>query len=388
MNTICVKYRLYPSKSQQSKINGMLEICRQVYNSMLLSRKVSYEVENKTLSRYEQQNQLPVWKDKIDSDGNMLFPELKDIYSHTLQDVANRVDLAYKAFFRRVKNGETPGFPRFKGRNQYNSLTYTENVSFTVNKSDIKFAKIGNVKAIIHRQLPGEPRQCILSKQGNDWYACIAVEVEKETLSESNKIIGMDMGLEKFAVLSNGEQIANPRFFRTSEKKLAKAQRKLAKDKRNRAKRNTVSTIHKKIRNQRHNFVHQESRTLVNRFGTLIIEDLNVKNMSKRPKSKQEEDGTYLPNGASAKSGLNKSILDASWNMFLTSLKQKAERAVNRRVIEVNPAYTSQDCHKCGFRAKKKLSERWHYCPNCTASLDRDLNAALNILALGIQSKG
>lgn len=108
--------------------------------------------------------------------------------------------------------------------------------------------------------------------------------------------------------------------------------------------------------------------------------------MSKRPKPKKDEETKeYLLNGASSKSGLNKSILDAAWTMFRNSLKQKAERAMNRRVIEVNPAYTSQDCYICGYRAKKKLSDRWHYCPNCNASLDRDLNAARNILTLGTQ---
>lgn len=386
MNTICVKYRLYPSKSQQTKINSMLETCRQVYNSMLLSRKVSWETEQKSLSRYEQQNMLPVWKDSIDVDGNMIFPELKEVYAHTLQDVANRVDRAYKAFFRRVKNGETPGYPRYKGHNSYNSLTYTENVGFSVGEDYIRFSKIGNIKAIISRSLPGNSRQCILCKQGNDYYACVSVEVEKELLPETQEIVALDMGLEKFAVLSNGEIIDNPRFFRKQENRLAKSQKNLSKDKKNKTKKKTVSNIYKKVRNQRNNFIHQESRKIINNFGIIILEDLNVKNMSKRPAPKQDEETKeYLPNGASSKSGLNKSILDAAWTMFRNSLKQKAKRAMNRRVIEVNPAYTSQDCYICGYRAKKKLSDRWHYCPNCNASLDRDLNAARNILTLGTQ---
>lgn len=389
MSIICLKYRLYPTKSQQTKISGMLETCRNVYNSMLLWRKIAYETEQKTIGRYAQQDMLPVWKDKVDETGNLLFPELKDIYSHTLQDVVHRVDLAYRAFFRRCKSGETPGFPRFKGTGQYDSLTYTENISFKVSKQAIRFAKIGDIKANIHRPIQGIAKQCILRRQGRDWWANIFVEVEQTELPQSTEIIAMDLGLEKFAVLSNGEQIPNPRFFRKQEVKLAKAQRKLAKDKRNRAKKLTVSAIHKKTRNQRHNFIHQVAKKLLDRFETVIIEDLNVKNMSKRPKPKQDsETQEFLPNGASQKSGLNKSILDAAWTMFRNVLKQKAERATNRRIIEVNPAYTSQDCYICGFRAKKTLKERWHLCPMCGASLDRDENAALNLLALGTQRLG
>ena len=149
-----------------------------------------------------------------------------------------------------------------------------------------------------------------------------------------------------------------------------------------------VSRIHKKTRNQRHNFLHQEARKLVNRYGVFFLEELNVKNMSRRPAPKEDEQtGVFLPNGASQKSGLNKSILDAAWSMFRQILTQKAESA-GRRVVEVNPAYTSQDCYVCGYRARKKLSDRWHYCPQCSTSLDRDLNAAMNIYALGMQRIG
>ena len=168
--------------------------------------------------------------------------------------------------------------------------------------------------------------------------------------------------------LSNGEFIDNPRFFRKDEKALAKAgcrQAKTKKRSRERRKANKVlSRIHERIRNRRHNFVHQTARRLVNRFGLIAVEKLNVKGMVKNH-------------------CLAKSISDASWSMFRTILTRKAESA-GREVIAVNPAYTSQDCHACGYRAKKKLSERWHFCPNCSISLDRDTNAAINILNLAI----
>ncbi len=397
MSVICLKYRVYPSKSQATKISEMMETCRQVYNSMLLWRKVCWETEQTSINRYEQKTALPIWKDRKDEEGHLLHPELRDVNAQVLQQVVDRVDLAYKAFFRRVKSGEKPGFPRFKGAGQYNSLTYVQDTAFSLGEDYIGFSKIGKMKAVLHRRPEGKLKQCVLSRQGLDWYACLAVETLDEPLPENKEAVALDMGLEKFATFSNGEIIANPRFLRWHEQKLTKAQRKLDREKKDRKRtavnRRTISRIHKKVRNQRHNFVHQQARRLINRYGVIFLEDLNVTNMSKRPSPKRDEEtGDCLPNGASQKSGLNKSILDAAWTMFRTILQQKAESAVNRRVVEINPAYTSQDCHVCGYRpgkdAKKKLSDRWHYCPKCAASLDRDLNAALNLFALGMQRIG
>jgi putative transposase len=204
--------------------------------------------------------------------------------------------------------------------------------------------------------------------------------------------VGIDVGLEKFASLSNGEFIPNPRFYRREEKALAKAQRKLEKQKkgsvaRKKAKK-VVSRVHERIRNKRHNFIHQESRKIVNRFGLIAVEKLEVKNMSRRPKiKKDEETGEYLPNGATRKAGLNKSILDAGWSQFRFALSYKAESA-GRKLVEVNPAFTSQDCSGCGVRVIKELTERVHSCSNCGIVMDRDMNAACNILALGLQSVG
>lgn len=393
MTVICLKYRIYPSKSQITEITGMLKTCRQIYNSMLLWRKVAWETEQISVNRYEQKMALPVWKGETDETGNLLHPELSVVNAQVLQQVVDRVDLADKAFFRRVQSDEKPGFPRFKGRGRYNSLTYVQDTAFSIGDDYIRFSKIGQIKAVLHRKVEGKLKQCVLSRQGLGWYACITIEAEPLLLPENNDAVALDLGLEKFAVLSNGEVIENPRFFRHHEKRLAKAQRKLAKDKRNRARQRTVSRIHTKVRHQRHDFVHKLANSLIALYGIFFLEDLNPKNMSKRPTPKKDEEtGEFLPNGAAQKSGLNKSILDAAWTMFRTILKQKAERAVNRRVVEINPAYTSQDCHKCGYRpgkeAKKKLSDRWHYCPKCSASLDRDLNAAMNIFALGTQRIG
>jgi putative transposase len=385
MYTKCLKYRLLPTKAQETVLDRTLLTCRGVYNSLLNERKCDYEVQGTSPSRYEQQKHFPVWSKE--------FPEVAGVFSQVLQNVAVRVDLAFKAFFARVKRGDTPGFPRFKGEG-YDSFTYPQ-AGFKVHEQAVYLSKIGNVKAILHRPVEGRLKTCTVRRQSGKWYVCFAVEVEEEPLPESTEQVGIDVGLNAFAALSNGEFVENPRFFRKEEKALAKAQRKAdkfkhARNKEQKAARRkaykVVSRIHERIRNRRHDFVHQLSRKIVNRFGLIAVEKLNVKNMSKSPAPKQalrELRCEYLPNGASAKAGLNKSILDAAWPMFRFCLAYKAESA-SRQYAEVNPAWTSQDCSGCGRRVKKTLQERVHFCPMCGLSLDRDTNAARNILKIGM----
>ena len=369
MNRNCLKIRLYPDRAQARELEATLETCRLVYNSLVNDRKFQYDTAKVSVGRYTQQAYLPAWKKE--------HPELKAVYSQVLQDVVHRVDLAFKAFFDRVAQGETPGFPRLKGEGQYDSITYTQNDSFRVADSTIRLAKIGQVKAKLHRRPWGELKTCTVRRINGKWFACLCQEVEPEHLAKSAEAIGIDVGLKTFAALSSGEFIENPRFFRKDEKALAKAQRKLSKQKRGsrerRKARKVVSRIHERIRNRRHDFCHQNARRIVNRFGIIAVEKLSVRNML----------GNHC---------LAKSIADASWSQFRSILTSKAASA-GREVIAVNPAYTSQDCSGCGYRpdgregrTKKKLSDRWHLCPMCGLSVDRDTNAAVNILTLGQQS--
>jgi len=269
-----------------------------------------------------------------------------------------------------VKSGETPGYPRLKGNEQYDSITYPQS-GFQVGNASVWLSLQGKqtqVKAKIHRDIVGTVKTCTVRRVGSKWFACFSVEQEDNFLPTSLESIGLDAGLNSFMALSDSTFIDNPRFFRRDEKALAKAgrkQSKAAKGSNARKKANKVlSRIHERVRNRRHDFVHQTSRRLVNRFGIIAVEKLNVKGM--------------VQNHC-----LAKSISDASWCMFRSVLTNKAESA-GRLVVAVNPAYTSQDCHACGYRAKKKLSERWHHCPMCSASLDRDTNAAINILNLAL----
>ena len=385
-NTVSVngvnKSRICPTKAQARQLDATLETCRLVYNSFVHWRTFEYDTTGKSVGRYEQETALTHWKKD--------HPELSEVHAHLLQNVAHRVDLAFRAFFRRVKAGETPGYPRLKGKGQYDSVCFKQwgnGVQFK--NGNLWLSKIGELKCKVHRPLLGEAKTCCLRHVNGNWFACVTCELEPSALPASEKTVGIDVGLKTFAALSDGTFIENPRFFRTEENALAKAGRKQAKTNkrsRERKKANKVlARIHERVRNRRHNFAHQTARRLVNKYGVIAVEKLNVKNMSKAPAPKPDAEnaGQYLPNRASQKAGLNKSILDAAWSQFRSILTNKAESA-GRAVMAVNPAYTSQECSGCGYQASKTLKERWHLCPMCGASLDRDTNAAINILAIAL----
>lgn len=291
-----------------------------------------------------------------------------------LQNVQVRVDLALKAFFRRVKSGEKPGYPRFKGKGRYDSITYKQ-LGFGIKDGKLHLAKIGDIKIKLHRPIEGTIKTCTIRRMPTGkWFACFSVEIEDAPLPpwKGGSVVGIDVGLESFATLSNGEKIANPRFFRVEEKSLAKAQRSLSRAPRGTLERKkalrVVERVHERIANRRSDFAHQVSHHLVNRFGFIAFEDLNIQNMLKNH-------------------CLAKSISDVAWNMLVKSTESKAAYA-GSKVVLVDPRQTSQMCSRCGLIVKKDLSERVHRCPECGLSMDRDLNAAINILRLGLQSLG
>ena len=343
---------------------SMLEECRWVFNQTLALHKNAWEQEQKSISLYQTNTLLPLWKQGC--------PTLTAVYSQVLQDVQERVDLAFKAFFRRVKAGEKPGYPRFRGKGRYDSLTYPQ-FGFSLQDSVVKAAKIGKIKAVIHRPIEGKAKTLTLRRHSTGkWYACFSCEIEPEPLSPSEKAVGIDVGLESFATLSTGEKIANPRFFRRDEKALAKAQHKLSKVEKGtpeRAhRRKAVSHIYERIANRRRDFAHKLSRSIVNEYGIIALEKLNGKGM--------------LHNHC-----LAKSIADAAWYQLAQFIAYKAEWA-GRQLALVDPRNTSKRCSRCGYLVDKDLSIRIHSCPVCGLVLDRDLNASFNILAMGIHSLG
>ncbi len=361
------KFRIFPTKAQQTKLEDTLTLCRELYNAALQERRDAYKMAGKSLNYYDQANQLPAIKE--------VRPDLERVHSQVLQDVLRRVDKTFKAFFDNIKRGVKAGFPRFKGRDRFDTFTYPQagwsvTASGPIGHNDkLTLSKIGPIRFNLHREVIGKVKTCSIVRDGLHWFVCFSVESEFEPPVHTGPVVGIDVGLENFANLSNGEQVANPRLFRKSEKQLAKVQRKLAKlkhlprrdPKKVKAKKSLTRTF-KKIRNQRLDFAHKLSRSMVNTYRLIVVEDLNVKGL--------------------AASMLAKSVNDAGWTLFNNLLEYKAVEA-GSRVVKVDPRFTSQTCPNCGSIAKKDLAVRWHSCP-CGCELHRDVAAARVILSRGL----
>ncbi len=400
MSIKAYKYRIYANKATTEKLHWVLDRCRELYNAALDERKSAYRMAGKSISVYEQKRDLVEIKEVI-------RPEYQEIASHVLQDVLFRLKEAFDRFFQRVKNGEKPGYPRFQGRNRYTSFTYPDGAGWKLLdgqkrppdkkgmvRVNLHLSKLGTVKLHLHRDIAGTIKTLTIKREGEHWYAIFTCEIGKlEALPVSYEDVGIDLGVTHFGALSNGAFIDNPRHYRRAEKRLKKLQGALARKKRGSHRRRravqAVAKAHRKIRNQRKDFLHKESRKLVNQYQVIAFEDLQTANLIKRPQPKQDEaTGHYLPNGAAAKAGLNKSISDAGWNMFTEMVTVKAAWA-GRTTLFVNPCKTSQRCSQCFKEGPHKdLDERVHTCIYCGVVLDRDTNAALNILNLGYNLLG
>jgi putative transposase len=372
------KFRLYPTRKQVDTLEWTLRRCKELYNAALQERREAYRMSGVSVTYRMQADQLPAIK--------QLREEYLDIHSQVQQDVLKRLDKAMQAFFRRVLNGETPGYPRFKSGDRYNSFTYPQ-CGYEIIGNRLHLSKIGYIKIKVHREVMGKIKTCTIKREGDQWFVVFSSEYEFDpsmTFHPSDEEVGIDLGVNSFAVLSDGTPIENPRFYRTAEEAIRKAHRKVHRREKGshrhaRAKQE-LSRLYRKVRNRRGDFLHQESRKLTRKYGALVFEDLNVVNMTKAPEPKQDEEtGKYLPNGAAAKGGLNKSILDAGWSAFVTLCSYKAEEA-GGKVVRISPKNTSQECSGCRKMVPKSLSVRWHSCPHCSTELDRDHNAALNIL--------
>jgi IS605 OrfB family transposase len=381
------KYRLYPTRKQADVLQFTLDRNRELYNAALEERREAWRMNRASVTYNMQSAQLPEIKESR--------PEYNEIYSQILQDTLKRVDKAFKAFFKRCKEGKTPGFPRFLGYHRYDSFTFPQveklkgNPTVRIENGRVILPKIGHVKVKQHRPMIGKVKTCTIKRESDSWYIVFACEIEAQTkLPYTDLPIGIDMGLKHFMTDSNGDMVDNPRFFRKSHGRLKKKQQRLAKKKRgsNRRRRavKLVAKAHRSVANQRRDFHHKQARVLVDTFETIVFEDLSMHHMVKRPKAKQDENGKYLYNGAAAKGGLNKSILDAGWGSFIELVKHKAEWA-GVTVMQVDPKKTSQMCSACGKEGEHKdLSVRTHVCVHCGVVLDRDHNAAINILDRGL----
>jgi len=291
-------------------------------------------------------------------------PILSKVHSQVLQNVSKRIKDGYTNFFARRKAGLKAGLPRFKKQGKYKSLTYPQ-TGFKIEGKKLVLSKIGAINIKLHRPIEGCVKTLTVKRMpSGKWFAIFSCQTKKQPKTNTNGSVGIDVGLHSYAVLSDGNVIENPRFYRNSEKKLARLQRSLSRKKlksKNRDKaRVKVAQCHEKIVNQRNDFLHKETTKLSRTYSLFKIEDLKICNMLKNH-------------------NLAKSIADASWGCFTRMLFYKAESA-RGKLLKVAPHGTTTKCSRCGWNVPKSLSDRFHACPNCGLKMDRDLNAAKNIL--------
>ena len=350
------KYRIYPNKKARKAIEQTIYLCRNLYNAALAERNDSYEIEGRSLNYYDQANSLSFLKENC--------PSFKLVHSQVLQDVLRRLDKAYQAFFRRIKLGETPGFPRFQSANRYNSFTYPQ-AGYEIVKGKLKLSKIGSVRIFLHRPIEGKIKTCTVIRKNGRYYACFSCEVEAENFPLVGGMVGIDMGIKEFCVTSNGEVFESPKTYRKAERRLKQLQRSVSRKKKggkNRKKAvRQLARKHEHVANQRKDIAFKTAKYLFDNYDLVAHEDLNISGMVKNHH-------------------LAKSISDAGWGIFFNILESKAKTNAGKRVVAVDPKYTSQKCSKCGELVPKKLSVRTHKCPYCGLEIDRDWNAAINIL--------
>jgi putative transposase len=352
------EFRLYPSHAQEQRMFQVLEVCRHFYNLCLEERKLAYEFEQRSVKKADQE--------KLAVRYRQTFPQATIVFSQTLQTVADDLDKAFQAFFRRVKAGETPGYPRFRSRQRFRSFAFKQfGVGAKLDGRRLKLFGIGRVAVRWHRPIEGTIKTVRIVHRAGRWYACFACEVpDVLPLPETGRAVGIDVNVENLLTTSDGERVENPKFYRQAQAKLRVLQHSLQRKQqggKNRKKAlRQVQRWHEHIANQRKDFAHKLSFILVQNCDRIALEDLKVQNLVRNHR-------------------LSKCILDSGWYLFRQLITDKAANA-GRDVVLVNPAYTSKTCSCCGaIFDDLKLSDRWVEC-GCGLSLARDHNAAVNIL--------
>ena len=352
------QYRLYLNARQERLLFNQLAVARHVYNMALEARKLGWELEQKRLNKSDGETLAKYYK--------KTFPQAKLVHSHVLQVAIADLDKGFKAFFRRVKTGDTAGYPRFKSYKRFHSIGFKQyGNGFKVDGRRLRVSGVGRIRVRWHRPIEGKIKTCRISHKAGRWYVSFACEVaEKAALPKTGRDVGLDVGISALITSSEGHKEHNPKWYREAQDRLCILNRRLARAKRGsnqrKKKRQAVQRWHEHIKNQRKEFFNKVVFDLVQAYDLIAIEDLQIKNMVKNRH-------------------LSKSILDAGWGDFKQRLHDKAVEA-GRLVIEVNPAYTSKTCSNCDAIFKTlTLADRWVEC-DCGLSLDRDHNAAINIL--------
>ncbi|NJL64276.1 MAG: IS200/IS605 family element transposase accessory protein TnpB [Methylacidiphilales bacterium] len=377
---ISYQYKIKPNKEQTEKINNTLEMLRYQYNYLLAQRFDWYEKNRCPIDRCPLICHLPELADKPNYYSQKAFltqlkldrPWYKNIHSQVLQEVPKKVEVTFERWLKGDSNGKKSGRPRFKGVGQYKTFTFPQFKRHHFSNNRITLSKIGDVKVIVHRQIPDgfDIKTVSVTKKADGYYVTLSLDDKTVPVIkpdfDADNIIGIDVGLIDFYVASDGSRIAAPKHLRKAERKLKSAQRKVSRRKKgSNRRRKAIQKLgkqHKKVADTRKDFHFKTAKSLLNKYDVVAVEKLNIKGL--------------------IKTRLAKSINDAGWGQFVSILSNKAENA-GLKIIAVNPNGTSQECSSCGHKIKKSLSQRMHNCPVCHTSLCRDLNAAINIKARG-----
>jgi putative transposase len=354
------RYRIYPTIRLRVALEAQLGFACQLYNAALEQRRYAWRGRHRSVSLYEQFRELTAVR------AASLGPA--SMSCSAMRDPLRRLDRAFAAFFRRVKAGVKPGYPRFRSVRRYDSLTWDS--GWGIRDGRLALQGIGQIKVKWHRPLPASAvvRTVTVRRVAERWYACFSLVVSRSLqVAAERPAVGLDLGIRHFATLSDGEQIPGPRGYRAGMQRLRVAQRRVARRQNGSRRRRKAALLlarqHERIRHLRRDHAHKLTRRLVSNFGLIAVENLNVGGLARGP--------------------LAKDVTDQGWAAFLTMLEYKAVEA-GTRLIRVPPGGTSQSCSGCGVVVPKRLSERTHRCSACGLTIDRDTNAARNILRLGL----
>lgn len=355
------RYRLLPSKRQHRALEGLCDGQRQLYNAALEERIDCYRKTGRTISYIDQCKSLTLCRRDL--------PEMAAVPVNLQRWTLKRLDEAFQGFFRRVKarNGKA-GFPRFRSKSRWDAFGFAEFSGVSFDGKRVRCVGLpSGIKVHVHRALPADAdiRSCVFRLDGRGWHVCFQIAIEAAKKRTVSTMVGVDLGLKVFSYCSDGVILPNPRIARNAERELRRRQRALSRCQRGsnhrRKVRERVARLHRKIADARSTWLHQQSAALVKRADLIVVEDLNIKGMIKHPT-------------------LARSIADASWSKFLGMLAYKVEKT-GGHLICLDPRNTSQRCSGCGELVPKSLAVRTHSCPFCGLVIDRDWNAALNILA-------
>lgn len=354
------KFRLHPSNAQEVLLQQTLETCRHWYNACLAERKEAYETEKRNVGKIVQLRKV---KDLKKSN-----PYAANVHSHILQVVVQDLDKAFQSFFRRVKDGEKAGYPRFKGKNRFDSFGLKEyGNGFKLDGRRLRVWGIGRLRVRWHRSIEGKVKTVRICRRAGKWYACFTCEVEEQPLPSTGKSVGVDVGVHHLLATSDNEIVENPRWYQSAQAKLRILQRRVSRRMKGGSNRRkavlALQRHHEYVSNSRKDFLNKLAHSLVVQYDCVALEDLQIKGMVRNRH-------------------LSKSILDAGWGYLKQRLVDKAAEA-GRQVVLVNPSFTSKTCCSCGVLFSDfSLADRWIEC-SCGLSMDRDVNAALNILRVG-----